>query len=162
MLLAFAETSIQLVPDGTLVFHLVIMVVMVALLNVTLLKPINRILEEREGLTKGRLSEAGRLLAAIEEKLSDYERRLREARAEGYSRMEQARIGLSRERERRLAEVKAHINSWTFEERAKLSMDAEHVRDQLKVDAGARALEIGRQILHRQINRSQLPHKAQT
>lgn len=162
LLLAFAETSIQLVPDGTLLFHLIIIVVMVALLNVSLLKPINRILEERERLTRGRLSEAQKLLAIIDEKLREYERRLRETRAEGYRVMEQERIGLSRERERRVAEVKAEIKRWTFEESAKLRMDAEQVRDQLKVDARARALEISRQILHRQTTGNQSPHNAQT
>jgi len=70
-------------PDGTLLFHLALIIVMVALLNATLLKPINRILEERERLTKGRLSEAQRTLLIVQEKLLEYERRLREARAEG-------------------------------------------------------------------------------
>ncbi len=53
--LAFSDSAIQLVPDGTLLFHLALIVVMVVLLNVTLLKPINRILEERERRTKGRM-----------------------------------------------------------------------------------------------------------
>ena len=43
-----AETSIQLVPDGTLLLHLLMVGVMVAVLNRTLLKPINQILAERE------------------------------------------------------------------------------------------------------------------
>ena len=41
------ETSIQLVPDGTLLFHLFLVVVMVFVVNRTLLGPINRILAER-------------------------------------------------------------------------------------------------------------------
>ena len=53
------EASIQLVPDGTLLVHLVMVVVMVFILNRTLLKPINQILEEREKQVAGRLKEAG-------------------------------------------------------------------------------------------------------
>ena len=45
-----AEASIQLVPDATLLLHLVLVVVMVFVLNRTLLKPINDILSEREKL----------------------------------------------------------------------------------------------------------------
>ena len=51
-----AEASIQLVPDGTLLLHLVVIFVMVFILNHTLLKPINRILAEREKQIGGRLN----------------------------------------------------------------------------------------------------------
>jgi len=43
--LGFAENSIQLVPDGTLLLHILIILVMVYVLNATLFKPINRILQ---------------------------------------------------------------------------------------------------------------------
>ena len=85
-LLALAESSIQLVPDGTLLLHGLIILIMVAVLNVTLFKPINRILEERDQQTRGRLEEARLTLNEIDKKLKDYERALREARAEGYLR----------------------------------------------------------------------------
>ena len=52
------EAQIQLVPDGTLLLHLLIVVVMVFIVNRTLLKPINRILAEREKQIAGRLNEA--------------------------------------------------------------------------------------------------------
>jgi F0F1-type ATP synthase membrane subunit b/b' len=100
MILALAENSIQLVPDGTLLFHLAVIVMMVALLNATLLKPINRILEERDRRTKGRLSEANQTLLMVDEKLRNYESQLREARAAGYAAMEHERAILSKERER--------------------------------------------------------------
>src|SRR5207244_13444608 len=58
LVLGFAENSIQLVPDGTLILHIVIILVMVYVLNATLYKPINQILESREKRTRGRLTEA--------------------------------------------------------------------------------------------------------
>ena len=149
--LAFAQSQIQLVPDGTLLFHLAIIVVMVVLLNVTLLKPINRILEERERRTRGRLSEAQKALAKVEEKLREYERRLREARSEGYGLMEEERMLLSRERERKIAEVKNEITTRLSGQKEKLRIEADKVKAKLKVDAHTRALEISQQILHRQI-----------
>jgi len=151
-LLAFAEGAIQLVPDGTLLFHLALIIAMVALLNVTLLKPINRILEERERLTKGRLSEAQRTLLIVHEKLLEYERRLREARAEGYALMERERAVISEEKQRKLSEVKSEIARVLSAEREKLKTETTQVRGKLAVDARSIALEIGRQILRRPID----------
>ena len=53
-----AESSIQLVPDGTLLVHLVMVAVMVAVLNRTLLRPVNKILADREKHILGRVDEA--------------------------------------------------------------------------------------------------------
>jgi F-type H+-transporting ATPase subunit b len=151
-LLAFAEGAIQLVPDGTLLFHLILIIAMVALLNATLLKPINSTLAERERLTKGRLSEAQRTLLIVHEKLLEYERRLREARAEGYALMERERAALSEEKNRKLTQVKSEIARVLSEEKEKLKMETTQVRGKLTVDARSIALEIGRQILRRPID----------
>lgn len=150
-LLAFAESSIQLVPDGTLLFHLALIILMAALLNATLLKPINRILEERERRTKGRLSEAQQALLTVSEKLSEYERRLREARAEGYALMEQERAVISAERQQKLTEVKSEVARLLSTEKEKLKTEGAQVRGKLTVDAREIALKIGSQILRRPI-----------
>ena len=150
-LLGFAEGSIQLVPDGTLLIHLALIIVMVAVLNATLLKPINRILEERDRLTKGRLTEAHGTLLTVSGKLAEYERRLREARAAGYALMEQERAIVFEERQRKLGEVKTEITHLVSAEREKLSTEGAQVRVRLAADAKGIALEIGRQILRRPI-----------
>jgi len=147
MVFALAENSIQLVPDGTLLFHLVVIVTMVVLLNATLLKPINRILEERDRRTKGRLSEANKTLLTVEEKLRAYESQLREARASGYAAMEQERGKLSKERERRMGEVKAEAASLVSQEKERIKAEAGEVRNSLRVSAEERAREISEQIL---------------
>jgi F-type H+-transporting ATPase subunit b len=150
-LLGFAESSIQLVPDGTLLIHLALIIVMVVVLNATLLKPINRILEERDRLTKGRLTEAQRTLLSVSEKLSEYEHRLREARAAGYALMEQERAVISDERQRKLAEVKSEIAHLMSSEKETLKIEAEQAKGKLATSARSIALEIGRQILGRPI-----------
>jgi F-type H+-transporting ATPase subunit b len=150
-LLGFAESSIQLVPDGTLLVHLALIIVMVAVLNATLLKPINRILEERDRLTRGRLTEAQRTLLTVTEKSAEYERRLREARAAGYALMEQERAVVFEERQRKLGEVKSEIAHLVSAEREKLRTEGAQVKVQLAADAKGIALEIGRQILRRPI-----------
>ena len=72
--LGFAENSIQLVPDGTLLLHVLIILVMVYVLNATLFKPINAILEAREKRTRGSLTEAQEILGNGSEQLARYER----------------------------------------------------------------------------------------
>ncbi len=129
VLLALAGNAIQLVPDGTLLFHLAVIAVMVALLNATLL-----------------------ILASLSERLLEYESRLREARAEGYVLLEEERAAVSRERERKVAEIKVEVATWLHEQKEKLRIDAEQIRATLEKDAKTMALEIARQILRREVN----------
>ncbi len=147
MVLAFAGNSIQLVPDGTLLFHLVLIVAMVALLNATLLKPINRILEERERRTKGRLGEASETLRLVEEKMRTYEAQLRSARTEGYAAIERERATLSKERERKIGEVKGEIGTWVTQAKEQIEASSIDVRKALGITAQERAREISQQIL---------------
>lgn len=149
--LGLAGSAIQLVPDGTLLFHLAVIAVMVALLNATLLRPISRILEDRERRTKGRFAEAESIFASVTEKLQQYESRLREARAEGYALLEGQRAAASREREHKVAQVKLELGSWLQDEKQKLAKDAEQIRGKLAKDADTIATEIARQILHRNV-----------
>lgn len=162
VLLALSETNIQLVPDGTLLFHLGVIVLMVSLLNVMLLRPITRILEERDRLTRGRLTEAQRILADVDEKVGEYERRMREARADGYAFLERQRAAVSREREQKVGEFKAEVNTWLSGEKQKLRSDVEQVRVSLETDSRTRALEIGRQILGRRVTVDSLPGQEQS
>ncbi|MFN2492193.1 MAG: ATP synthase F0 subunit B [Pyrinomonadaceae bacterium] len=156
MLLAFAESSIQLVPDGTLLLHLVIIATMVALLNATLLKPINDILEKRERLTRGRLTEADQTLASVTKKVREYEQRLRDARAEGYALMEQEQAVIARERERKVSEVKSEITNRIGSEKEKLRIEAEQVKGSLKSRAREMAVQISERILRRPVSERDL------
>ncbi len=151
MLLAFSGPTIQLVPDGTLLFHLFLVIVMVAVVNATLLKPINRILAERERKTKGRLNEAQGVMQKVEQELREYERRLREARSEGYSLMERERQTVSLERDRKLTELRSQISEQLLKERQRLESETEQAKVALERDAESLALEISRQILHRPV-----------
>jgi len=150
-LLAFSDSAIQLVPDATLLFHLALIVVMVALLNVTLLKPINRILEERERRTKGRIGEAHKILASVDDRMLEYQRRLRDARGTGYLLLEEERSAASRKREQLVSAVKAEAVLWREKEKENLKKAEAEVKASLIKDVGARAAEIGSRILGRPI-----------
>jgi F0F1-type ATP synthase membrane subunit b/b' len=106
-----AESSIQLVPDGTLLVHLVMVAVMVAVLNRTLLKPINKILVDREKHILGRVDEAKEMHKLSEQKLSDYNSSLRGARTEGYHLLEKERAQALREKEEKIRVFKEEIHA---------------------------------------------------
>lgn len=151
LVLGFAGSPIQLVPDGTLLFHLGLIVVMVLVLNATLLKPINRILQERERRTKGRLSDAQQTLLTADEKLAEYERRLREARGEGYALMERERAAVTREAQLEMTAVKDEIARSLAEQKRSLAAETEVAKSVLAAGASTLALEISRQILQRPV-----------
>ena len=150
--LCFAENSIQLVPDGTLFLHIAIILVMVFVLNATLFKPINRILEERERRTRGRSGDAREILRDVEKKMSLYERTLREARTEGYRLMEQERATAMRERQIKLDAVRDEISRSVNEQKDAITAQVERARVTLKDEALSIAAEIGAHILHRPVS----------
>lgn len=152
LFLAFAGNAIQLVPDGTIIFHLVLIILMVAILNATLLKPINRVLQERERLTSGRLSEAQSVLSNVDQKMREYERQLREARSEGYALLEHERAGLTKDREQKLVALRAEMGDLLAGEKEKLAVEAERAKGTLANDSQQLAREISQQILRRPVS----------
>ena len=133
-----AETSIQLVPDGTLLLHLLMVGIMVFILNRTLLKPINQILVEREKQITGRRTEAQMLVAETQEKLQKYNQALREARAEGYRLLEKERSeGLKQKDEA----VRIHRDQMSRQVREQIEntrRQEESVKKELEAQAGCR------------------------
>ena len=65
--LAFAE-SIQLFPDGTLFIHIALILLMIWVLNRTLFRPINAIIESREKQKGHGGSEAASILKDVDAK----------------------------------------------------------------------------------------------
>jgi F-type H+-transporting ATPase subunit b len=151
VILGLAEDSIQLVPDGTLVLHIIIILVMVYVLNATLYKPINQILASREKRTRGRLSEAQEIMMSVTEKTSNYEKSLRQARAEAYAYSEAQRAEAMKERQQRVTEMRAELAASTAREKQAIEQQAADARVTLESESRQIAAEIGSRILHRPI-----------
>lgn len=151
--LALAE-SIQLVPDGTLFLHIAIICLMIFVLNRTLFRPINRILEERERRTRGRSGEAQEILRRVEERLSHYERTLREARAESYQLLEQQRAEALRVRQERLGAVRDEVTRSIEAEKQGIQKQVEAARTTLGEEARRVAANVSAHILGRQVSES--------
>ena len=144
-----AETSIQLVPDGTLLLHLLMVAVMVFILNRTLLKPINEILAEREKQVAGRLREAEAMAAESEEKLRRYNATLREARAEGYRLLEKERAAALKEKDEKVRQYREESSKTVATQIEQTRRQEQTVRAELESQAVAVGDLISAQILRR-------------
>ena len=144
-----AESSIQLVPDGTLLVHLVMVAVMVAVLNRTLLRPINKILADREKHILGRVDEAREMQKLTEQTLTEYNAALRGARTEGYQLLEKERSQAIREKDEKVRIYKEEISATLAKDiRATHDQEKEGQR-QLEAEAETLGAMITSQILRR-------------
>ena len=144
-----AEDTIQLVPDATLLLHLIFVVVMVVVLNRTLLKPINLILAEREKQITGRLREAEALAAESEEKLKTYNDTLREARTTGYKLLEKERAESLKEKEQKLRQSRDQLSSEVATQVEQIRRQEQSVKSELDGQAATIGNLISSQILRR-------------
>jgi|SRR6185503_18182914 len=151
VILGFAEDSIQLVPDGTLLLHIILILLMVYLLNVTLYKPINQILASREKRTRGRLSEAEEITQSVNAKMADYEASLRQARSEAYAFAEAERAEAMKDRQQKLNDTREQMAASVAREKETIQQQASEARQTLGVDARRLAAEIGSRVLKRPV-----------
>jgi len=142
-----AESSIQLVPDGTLLVHFVLICVMVVVLNRTLLRPINKVLAEREKRVQGAMNEAAAMVQQRDEKMGHYKAEMRQARTEGYQLLEQQRVEVLKEKEVKISDARQELSTWLASEIAATKVQEEKVRGELEAEAGRVSALITAQIL---------------
>lgn len=147
-MLAFAE-AIQLVPDGTLVIHIAIIITMVFVLNRLLFRPVGRILSEREKRTGGRTGEARETIHRVKESLSRYENSLRQARAQGYGLLEQQQAAAYDERKQKVAVVREEVERQVEQQKGEIRAQVEQARGSLREDAARVAASISSNLLRR-------------
>ena len=148
--LALAESVLSI--DGSFLFIFFSILLLIYILNHTLFKPINRVLEERERLGSGRIGEARRMLNDYEDRLKKYELQLREARGEAYQRLEAQRRELALERQRLIADVKAETTARIDAAKREITEQAVGAKQSLEKEARAMAATISSRILHRSVS----------
>ncbi len=143
------EAQIQLVPDGTLLLHLLMVAIMVFILNRTLLRPMNRILAERERQIQGRLKEAQALAAETEQKRKKYNDALHAARVDGYKLLEKERTDGLKEKDEK---VRLHREQMSREVAAQIDnikRQEQSVKQELEAQAASISGLISDQVLRR-------------
>ena len=146
--LAFAESAgIQLVPDATLLIHIALILLMIFILNRTFFRPVNRVIASREKNKGGRFGEAEEILQQVAEKNARFENVMREARLEGYNRIEAERSAAMAERQEKVETVKAEVEQRVVTEKESLAQQAEQARVQITAEAKVLAQKISSNIL---------------
>jgi F-type H+-transporting ATPase subunit b len=135
--------------DGSFLFILFSIIILIFVLNRTLFKPLNRVLDERERLGAGRLAEAKRLLKEHEERLKNYEGQLSAARVEAFVQLENYRRQAQSESQKLIAQIKEENAVQIATARKEIAEQALVARQGLEKEARAMASTISSQILHR-------------
>jgi F-type H+-transporting ATPase subunit b len=149
---AFAEGGGNIIsPDGSLVFVLILFLIFVFVLNRILFRPIGRVLDERETLTAGAVSEARAVTRRYESKLTEYEAAIRQARAESYRRSEQERAAALDERRRLIEEAKQHANEEIGQAKEEIKGQVAAARAALESESRQIAERISRTVLGRTV-----------
>jgi F0F1-type ATP synthase membrane subunit b/b' len=146
-LLAFAEESIQLFPDGTIFIHIALILIMIWVLNRTFFRPINRLLESREKHSGRAGGEAEALLEDVAEREANYNRALLDARSEGYELIEKERSKALAERQAEVARVKEETAKSLAEQKNEIRTQVEAARETIAVEADKMADKIAENIL---------------
>jgi len=101
--------QIQLFPDGTLFIHIALILLMIFILNRTLYRPINRVLEGRIKNKGNYFGEAEEILKKVDEKEARYSKEMLDARTAGYELIEKEQKKAAAAREKNLAEAKDNV-----------------------------------------------------
>ncbi len=145
-LLLFAE-SIQLFPDGTIFIHVAMILAMIWILNRTLFRPINRVLESREKNKGGRSGEAVTILKDVSEKELRYNSEMLDTRSKGYEIIEKEQKKANEAREKQLGEVKAETAEALDKGKAEIEKQSAEAHASIGADAEKIAASIAESIL---------------
>ncbi len=145
--LAFAEGAIQLLPDGTILIHIALILAMIYILNRTFFRPINKVIESREKTTGGGLSEAQSILRQVDEKKALLESELLDARNQGYQLIEKERGAAVAKRNKAIETVKAEVESKISNDHKELNAKTDAARAEISKQAEIMAEKISSNIL---------------
>jgi F-type H+-transporting ATPase subunit b len=138
--------------DGSFLFIFISIFVLIFILNRTLFRPINQVLDERERLGVGRLGEAKQMLAQYEQRLAQYEEQLRAARAEAYQHLEAQRREAQTARQETLAQVRTETAAQIADAQQAIREQTEAAKQNLQGEARAMAATISSQLLQRPVS----------
>jgi len=145
--LAFAEGSIQLLPDGTLLIHIAMILVMIWILNRTFFRPINRIISAREKNKGGHFTEAEAILNEADEKKSEYTKALQGSRSEAYELIEKQRSEAIALKQKNIDSAKTEVSRMVEAENVEMERQIAGARKEIAVSAEQMAETISSNIL---------------
>ncbi len=139
--------NVELMPNGTLLIHIGIILLMIWILNRTLFRPVNRVIEAREKNKGGHSGEAQEILKNVGEKQSRIEAAMLEARSEGYELIERERNQAIAERQEKIGAVKAEVAELAAQENQEIDRQTKEARATIAAEAEQIAKSISASIL---------------
>jgi F-type H+-transporting ATPase subunit b len=125
----------------------ILLTLLYVLYSVIVHKPLRRVLEERRNKTEGAVEKSRADIAAAEARTTEYEQRLREARATLFRAQESRRKAALDARTTALAEARNKAQAQVRAAKADIEKDRETAKDGLQAEAQALAAEIMRRVL---------------
>jgi len=126
----------------------VILLTLLYILYTTIVhRPLRRVLDERRGKTEGAVEKSRADIAAAEARTSEYEQRLREARATVYRAQEARLKAVADARAAALNEARAKAQAQVQAAKADIERDREAAQSGLQAEAQTLAIEIMRRVL---------------
>jgi len=137
--------------DITLIIQIVEALIMTAILNAILIKPVMQIFKEREQKFTGLRNEIERFTRGAEEALQQYEQRLNEARMEAHRRKEELKAEAKAEERKILEAATKEAESLKNQMLSQLSQQLQQVREALKSQVEVFATSIAQKLLGRSL-----------
>jgi F-type H+-transporting ATPase subunit b len=135
--------------DGSIIPAIGIFLLLIAVLNWLLYKPLMKILAERESRTTGLMHQAQQDLNHHLGLFEKYQASIKNARMEGYRRQEQVRAEAQKKRVEVLAQSRAAAEKVIRDSKDSIRLQVETAKHQLTVDAQDMARRIASTILGR-------------
>jgi F-type H+-transporting ATPase subunit b len=136
-------------PDLSVFWVIAFVLLLTAVLNRLLFKPVLRVMAERERAIASARSLAEQSATQARAATAEFEQKTREARAELYRQMDEMRRAATNTRTQVIAETRAEAEAEVASASARLRAEADEARRTLAADAEALGAEVAERILGR-------------
>ena len=141
VLTQIAHLFLESVP--TIVFVFIVFLV----LDRVLLRPLTRVLEEREGMTRGAIERAAKHTEQAEAKAADYDSALQQVQQEIYRRRQGSRRQALAQRDDMLKQARERAQHMVGDERRRIARNTEAVKGELSAETQSLARQIWETVL---------------
>ena len=133
--------------DLSMLVTVVYVIILYLFLSCFFFNPLSEILRKRKALIEGRLEESRKRLEIVEQKTSEYEQALRNAKSEAYHQQEVQRERALAERAELVAKAKSEAEKAIEAGRASLTAQAEAARKKIEGEVDTLAKQLTTAIL---------------
>jgi F-type H+-transporting ATPase subunit b len=133
--------------DLSMLVTVLYVIILYVFLSRFFFNPLTEILRKRRALMEGRLEDSRKRLEVVEQKTSDYEQALRNARTEAYHQQEAQRERALAERAELITKAKSEAEKAIEEGRASLAAQAETARKKIESEVDTLAKQLTTAIL---------------